>query len=109
VEQELSLGWLPDHPDWRDYSATDQQLDPPAGEKKVPEILEALGVAKPSFGEELQSAVDLSGEFSPVEDQRDLGSCTANAAAGLIEYFERRAMGQHVEASRISSTRPPET
>jgi hypothetical protein len=26
---------------------------------------------------------------SPVEDQGTIGSCTANAGAGMVEYFER--------------------
>ena len=30
-----------------------------------------------------------------------LGSCTANAGTGVIEYYERRAFGKHVEASRL--------
>lgn len=30
-----------------------------------------------------------------------LGSCTANAGAGVIEYYERRAFGKHIEASRL--------
>ncbi len=39
--------------------------------------------------------------FSPVEDQGELGSCTANAGVGLVEYFERRAFGKHIDASRL--------
>src|SRR5690349_1686207 len=45
----------------------------------------------------LASAVPPSGDLrsicSPVEDQGDLGSCTANAFAGLIEANERRKAG----------------
>ena len=37
----------------------------------------------------------------PVEDQGSLGSCTANAGVGLLEYFERRAFGHHINASRL--------
>ena len=39
--------------------------------------------------------------FSPIEDQGQLGSCTAQAAAGLLEYFERHASGKWVDASRL--------
>lgn len=46
----------------------------------------------------LASTVPPSGDLrsicSPVEDQGDLGSCTANAFAGLIESNERRASAQ---------------
>lgn len=30
-----------------------------------------------------------------------IGSCTANAGVGLVEYFERRAFGKHLDASRL--------
>jgi C1A family cysteine protease len=45
--------------------------------------------------------VDLRGWCSPVEDQHNLGSCTANAGAGIIEYYERKAFGRHLDASRL--------
>jgi C1A family cysteine protease len=45
--------------------------------------------------------VDLSAYCSSIEDQGGLGSCTANAAVGLIEYYERRAFGKHLDASRL--------
>jgi C1A family cysteine protease len=38
---------------------------------------------------------------SPIEDQAQLGSCTANAGVGLVEYFERRAYRKHIDASRL--------
>jgi len=45
--------------------------------------------------------VDLRGWCPIVEDQKNLGSCTANAGVGLLEYFERRAFGNHIDASRL--------
>lgn len=36
-----------------------------------------------------------------MEDQGNLGSCTAHAGVGLVEYFERRAFGTHIDASRL--------
>jgi C1A family cysteine protease len=36
-----------------------------------------------------------------VEDQGNLGSCTAHAGVGLLEYFERRAFGKYLDASRL--------
>lgn len=38
---------------------------------------------------------------SPIEDQLSLGSCTAQAGVGLLEYFERRVYGKHLEGSRL--------
>jgi len=36
-----------------------------------------------------------------VDDQGTLGSCKANAGVGLVEYFERKAFGRHIDASRL--------
>jgi C1A family cysteine protease len=88
-----AMGWLPDFPDFRDYTPHDEPVE---------QLLERVGVA-----EGLQAApaipahVDLRPWFSPVENQGALGSCTANAGAGIVEYFERRAFGRHVDASRL--------
>ena len=49
----------------------------------------------------LPSKKDLRKWCSPIEDQESIGSCTANAAVGLVEYFERRAYGKHIDASRL--------
>jgi C1A family cysteine protease len=38
---------------------------------------------------------------SPIEDQEDLGSCTANAGVGLLEYYQARAFGKHLDGSRL--------
>ena len=97
------LGWLRDHPDFRDAT-----LAAPA--PKV--VREAPGVAKRLHeratapvravaAKSLPPAVDNRKFCSPVEDQGNLGSCTAQACAGLVEYMERRASGRHVDASRL--------
>jgi C1A family cysteine protease len=72
-------GWVPDRPDQRDqlYSAI---AAPP---KKLP------------------PKVDLSAGCSTVENQGQLGSCTANALVGNLEFLERKA-GQVVsDLSRL--------
>ena len=48
----------------------------------------AAGQAPPR----LPAAVDLRAWASPVEDQGALGSCTAQAGAGVIEYYERKVV-----------------
>jgi hypothetical protein len=60
-------GWLPDLPDHRDfmYSAI------------------APRVAR------LPRKVDLQSQCSPVEDQGQLGSCTANLLVGALEFLWR--------------------
>ncbi|MCX5837432.1 MAG: cysteine protease [Deltaproteobacteria bacterium] len=49
----------------------------------------------------LPGSVDLRRWCSPIEDQGPLGACTAHAAAALIEYYERRAYGSHIDISRL--------
>jgi len=91
------FGWIPDIPDFRDYSQDTPSvrvlLDPGGRARGMkPRARKAAG---------LPPSVDLRADCSPVEDQGSLGSCTANAGAGLIEYYERRAFGRHLEASRL--------
>ncbi len=38
---------------------------------------------------------------SPIEDQLTLGSCTAQAGVGLLEYLERRTYGKHIDGSKL--------
>jgi len=89
----VGTGWLPPLPDLRDQT------------ESAPEIAamaKQLGVAE--TGKKLQGApvaVDLRPWCSPVENQRALGSCTAHAAVGVVEYFQRRAFGKHLEGSRL--------
>jgi C1A family cysteine protease len=45
--------------------------------------------------------VDLRPWCSPIENQLQLGACTAHAAMGVVEYFERRAKGHHLDGSRL--------
>jgi C1A family cysteine protease len=99
-----AMGWLPDYPDFRDYTVA--QAEPPTRLKRlgvkesVKNILAKTDAVKATAGS-LPPVVDLRQWMSPIEDQGDLGSCTANAGVGLVEYFERRAFGRHVDASRV--------
>ncbi|OAI03758.1 C1 family peptidase [Methylomonas methanica] len=86
-----SLGWRPDLPDIRDYQTESDTI------QKILSKSEALKATP----KQLPASVDLRSWCSPIEDQGDLGSCTANAGVGLIEYFERRAFGKHLDASRL--------
>ena len=61
-----------------------------------------LGVAGASPAAPAAPAVvDLTSWCSPVENQGGLGSCTAHAAMGVVEYFERRAFGKYIDGSRL--------
>jgi C1A family cysteine protease len=72
-------GWIPDWPDQRDirYGAV---YAIPAG---------------------LPASVDLSGLCSPIEDQGNLGSCTAHALTGALEFLEKKDGLSVVQMSRL--------
>ncbi len=106
------MGWIPDHPDLRDYTKETAEVAalfagrPGAeGDRKSPGHTPASqprGAAILRRGEvKVPANVDLREWCPAVENQGRLGSCTANAGAGVIEYYERRAFGRHVEASRL--------
>ena len=90
----LGLGWLPDLPSIRDYTIEQEAIKPLLAKVKGA----GAGAAK---APKLPSSVDVRAWFSPIENQLSLGSCTANAGVGLVEYFERRAHGRHIDASRL--------
>jgi len=85
------LGWLPDYPDFRDYTAEHKTVQPLLKQMKVGKAVKAS----------LPASVDLRAWCPPIEDQGSLGSCTANAGVGMMEYFERKAFGKHIDASRL--------
>lgn len=89
----VGTGWLRPFPDMRDYT------------EETPEI-EAITMKMGMMAEEealkaIPSSKDLREWCSPIEDQGDLGSCTAHAGVGVVEYFERRAFGKHIDGSRL--------
>lgn len=88
----IGTGWLPPLPDMKDY------------DNEHPTILsmsKKLGVNPEGSKPVIPEKTDLREWCSPVENQLNLGSCTANAAVGIVEYFQRRAFGVHIEGSRL--------
>ena len=79
VVGKRGYGWVPDIPDQRDYLLS-AVLKVPA---RLPE------------------KVDLRPLCSKVEDQGQLGSCTANALAGAIEFLERKDKVPFQDFSRL--------
>ena len=73
------LGWIPDLPDHRDFLYADLR---PAGVR-------------------LPRSIDLRPSMSPVENQGQLGSCTANALAGALEFLEIKSGRPLVDVSRL--------
>ena len=73
-----SYGWIPDTPDHRDflYSAV------------APKV-------------KLPPKIDLRSECSEVENQGHLGSCTANALAGHLQFLEKISGQVYKDVSRL--------
>lgn len=105
MEKLRGLGWLPDVPKPNDYSEDHPEVAPLFGKTQLAARSAQMGAAKAKgaapAAPAAPPAVDLRQWFSPIEDQGQLGSCTANAAVGLIEYFEKRALGRFTDASRL--------
>ena len=98
-----AMGWLPDYPDFRDYTAEQAELPSKlardGSQEPVKDQLAKTDANVPLGA--LPPVIDLRPHMSPIENQGGIGSCTANAGVGLIEYFERRACGRHTDASRL--------
>ena len=91
-EEPIGTGWLPPLPDFRDYTEEHPDID---------EMAKKLGVSPTQKLMALPPSIDLRQWCSPIEDQKRLGSCTANAAVGIVEYFEIRAFKRYIDGSRL--------
>jgi C1A family cysteine protease len=78
--KHMKYGWRPDSKDPRDLH---------------------FAAFMPKVEIEIPPFVDLSPKCSPVENQQDLGSCTANALAGAVEYLEIKQGEPFMDASRL--------
>ena len=98
------MGWLPDYPDFRDYTkdaaVVREVLENGGGAPSKGRTAKGRGKGRGRAGD-VPAAVDLRPWCSPIEDQGDIGSCTAQAGASVIEYYERKAFGRHIDASRL--------
>jgi C1A family cysteine protease len=91
MSKKTCMGWLRDLPDHRDLHVDSAEV------QEIRQQSKKVQMAQTS----LPAAVDLRQWCSPIEDQDDLGACTANAGVGILEYFQRRAYGKHLDASRL--------
>ena len=90
INENYGLGWVRDLPDFRDYSPEHEKIKP---------LLKKLNVL--STPASLPVKIDLRAWCAPIEDQGALGSCTANAGVGMIEFYEKKAYGVWLDASRL--------
>lgn len=77
--RKFTYGWVPDIPDQRDFLYSAMLKVPPT----------------------LPHSVDLRPKCSDVEDQGNLGSCTANALAGALEFLDRKGKVSFIDFSRL--------
>lgn len=89
------LGCMPELPDHRDWVLDER---PETARLFIPPPVMGSYAAPAAAS---PASIDLSAHCSPIESQGALGSCTAHAVVGVLEYLERRARGRHVDASRL--------
>ncbi|MDR2012467.1 MAG: C1 family peptidase [Rhodanobacter sp.] len=80
IRSPARYGWIPDLPDQRD---------------------QLYGVIYKKVPAKLPAKVDMRAQCSPVEDQGNLGSCTANALVGALEFLELKQKQPLVDLSRL--------
>ena len=78
MHRQINYGWVPDIPDRRNFFYT---------------------AIKPVI--KLPKKVDLRKACSKIEYQGNLGSCTAQALAGNIEFLDKKIDSKYVDASRL--------
>ena len=78
MNNKRHFGWVPDRPDQRDY---------------------LYSAIRPVV--RLPEKVDLREFCSIVENQEALGSCTANALAGNLEYLDHKTDDKYEDVSRL--------
>ena len=103
IYKKRGLGWLPDYPDLRDYTvdhdSLTQRLRKNGQVDTVKTMLKKTGVS--AIKDDLPKNIDLREWCPPIENQESLGSCTAQAGVALVEYFQIRSFGTHIDASRL--------
>lgn len=83
----VGLGWQPDLPDPRDWTLESEE---------VIELLEPLPAS-----DSPPDRVDWREYCGPVANQGELHTSPAHACVGLLQYFERRALGRNIEPSAL--------
>lgn len=88
----VGMGWQPDVPDNRDYTLN---------KTNVEQVLKKVRSGIINLKTKIPKKIDNRSYCSPVENQQSLGSCTANAVIGMMEYMMRRSKIDHVNLSRL--------
>jgi len=96
-----SMGWLRDIPDIRDFDPDNTKIATATRKPTQLTVANWFQASKATTAKAAPSEMNLIKWFSPIENQLSLGSCTANAGVGLLEYYENRAFGNFIDASRL--------
>jgi C1A family cysteine protease len=80
TRKQRGYGWRPDLPDHRDF---------------------VFGAVQLAIAAPLPEKVDLRPLCSKVEDQKQLGSCTAQALVGALEFLEKKDGLKAINLSRL--------
>jgi len=98
------FGWRRDLPDFRDFTVSHNELTAKVKEignqQTILALLKKTGAGKLNT-KKLPATADLRKWCSPVEQQGNIGSCTAQAGVGMMEYFENRSFNKVLDASRL--------
>lgn len=78
LKARIKFGWLKDKPDVNDYPF----------------------MARPEVIAVLPASVDLRAYDTTIENQGNLGSCTAHAGTGIFEWLAKYKTGKYVDGSR---------
>ena len=99
----FGLGYVPDVPDHRDEtfrSIMDLELEAKKLGKDERKILQAIISRVTAAPPDFASLID-TGNLTPIEDQGEIGSCTAHAVIGLAEYLIKAGTGTLTDLSRM--------
>jgi C1A family cysteine protease len=102
---KLGMGWLRDYPDFRDFTMNWDKVSPRLkrlGQVPIKEIFDKIGISNLTREDTIiPDKIDLRQWCSPIDNQESIGSCTAHAGVGMVEYYEKRAFNTHIDASRL--------
>lgn len=99
-----NLGWIKDYPDIRDYNKDTSIILKnslkPDSKESLKNVLKKVGISD-SSKKALEKKVDHRKWCSPIKNQGNIGSCTAFAAVGMYEYFQKRAFNKYTDGSEL--------
>jgi C1A family cysteine protease len=87
-----TFGWVHESPDIRDFSPQHKSIAP---------LLKKMNMSLSATKSKIPASADLRQWCTKVENQKNLGSCTANAGVGLVEYFVNRVYQKNLDLSRL--------